>query len=163
MPQLLAIHLDNAPDFYFDSISQIRMDTWSRGRITLIGDAGHCALMAGLDTTMAMVGAYVLAGELNAADGDHTQAFPRYETILREFTTNCQKLADGVDWFVPTTRVKQWMSNQFWKILPYTPWKNMMIKLPTKLANSITLKGFASILHRPVLILIPESLRFIDR
>ena len=145
VPQLLQ-YLDSTSDFYFDSVSQIRMDTWSRGRITLVGDAAHCASpMAGLGTTMAVIGAYVLAGELHAAGGDHTHAFPRYETIMREFTANCQKLAGGIDWFVPTTRLKQWMSNQVWKILPYTPWKNTMIKLPTKLANSITLKDYEHI------------------
>jgi 2-polyprenyl-6-methoxyphenol hydroxylase-like FAD-dependent oxidoreductase len=135
--------MDSAPDFYFDSVSQIRMDTWSRGRITLAGDAAHCGSpMSGLGTTMAVTGAYILAGELAAADGDYTRAFPRYETIMREFAQSCQTLADGVDWFVPTTRFKLWMSNMMWKVLPYTPWKNMMIKLPTKIANSVTLKDY---------------------
>jgi 2-polyprenyl-6-methoxyphenol hydroxylase-like FAD-dependent oxidoreductase len=142
VPQLLQ-YMDSAPDFYFDTVAQIRMHTWTRGRITLAGDAAHCASpMAGLGTTMAVIGAYVLAGELKAADGDHTRAFPRYETIMHEFTTECQKLADGAGWFVPTTRFKLWMSNLVWKLLPYTPWKNTMNKLPTRIANSITLKDY---------------------
>jgi 2-polyprenyl-6-methoxyphenol hydroxylase-like FAD-dependent oxidoreductase len=142
VPQMLQ-YMDSAPDFYFDSISQIRMDTWSRGRVTLVGDAAHCASpMAGLGTTMAMIGAYVLAGELNAAHGDHTIAFPRYENLMHDFSVNIQKLADGAEWFVPNTPLRLWMSNIFWKILPYTPWKNMMIKMPTKLSNSITLKDY---------------------
>lgn len=142
VPQLLQ-YMENAPDFYFDSVSQIRMDTWSRGRITLAGDAAHCASpMSGLGTTMAVVGAYVLAGELNAAGGDHTRAFPRYEAVMREFAQSCQTLADGVSWFVPTTRFKLRMSNLMWKILPYTPWKNMMNKLPAKIANSVRLKDY---------------------
>jgi 2-polyprenyl-6-methoxyphenol hydroxylase-like FAD-dependent oxidoreductase len=147
VPQLLQ-YMDNAPDFYFDSISQIRMDTWSRGRISLVGDAAHCASpMAGLGTTMAVVGAYILAGELKAAGGDPFIAFPRYENNMREFTVSCQKLADGADWFVPNTRFKLWMSNLMWKILPFTPWKNMMIKLPTKISNSITLKDYKAAGH----------------
>jgi 2-polyprenyl-6-methoxyphenol hydroxylase-like FAD-dependent oxidoreductase len=151
VPRLLQ-YMDNAPDFYFDSISQIRMDTWSRGRITLVGDAAHCASpMAGLGTTMAMIGAHILAGELKASGGDHTRAFPRYETLMHEFTTNVQRLADGAEWFVPTTRFRLWMSNLVWKILPYTPWKNMMIKLPTKLANSISLPDYEHIeTHSPI-------------
>jgi 2-polyprenyl-6-methoxyphenol hydroxylase-like FAD-dependent oxidoreductase len=98
--------------------------------------------MAGLGTTMAMIGAYILAGELKAADGEHAQAFPRYESLMHAFTVNIQKLADGAEWFVPTTRFRLLMSNFFWKILPYTPWRNMMVKLPTKLANSISLKDY---------------------
>ena len=57
--------LDRTPAFYFDSITQLRMDTWSRGRVTLVGDAGYCPGPAvGGSTSLAVVGAYVLAGEL---------------------------------------------------------------------------------------------------
>jgi 2-polyprenyl-6-methoxyphenol hydroxylase-like FAD-dependent oxidoreductase len=66
VPRLLT-DLQHAPDFYFDSISQIQMDRWSRGRETLVGDAGYCPGPAvGGGTTVAAVGAYVLAGELKA-------------------------------------------------------------------------------------------------
>ena len=57
--------LDRTPAFYFDSITQLRMDTWSRGRVTLVGDAGYCPGPAvGGSTSLAVVGAYILAGEL---------------------------------------------------------------------------------------------------
>ncbi|MEW9547385.1 FAD-dependent oxidoreductase [Nonomuraea sp. NPDC050783] len=75
--------LDRTPAFYFDSISQIRMDTWSRGRVTLVGDAGYCPGPAvGGSTSLAVVGAYVLAGELARAGGDHERAFPAYERAM---------------------------------------------------------------------------------
>lgn len=152
VPRLLEL-MDSAPDFYFDSVSQIRMDTWSRGSVTLVGDAAHCGSpVSGLGTTMAVTGAYVLAGELMAAGGNHTIAFPRYETRMREFTINCQKLADGVDWFVPKTHFKFWLSHKIWQILPYTPWKNMMNELPTKAATSIQLPDYE---HRESHTLIP--------
>jgi 2-polyprenyl-6-methoxyphenol hydroxylase-like FAD-dependent oxidoreductase len=139
VPRLLNL-MDSAPDFYFDSISQIKMDRWSKGRISLIGDAAHCASpVSGMGTSMATVGAYILAGELKASDGDHAVAFARYENTMREYVEKCQKLGEGVDWFVPKTRLKFWLSNQIWKILPYTPWKNMMIEMPAKVANSIKL------------------------
>jgi 2-polyprenyl-6-methoxyphenol hydroxylase-like FAD-dependent oxidoreductase len=142
VPRLLRL-MDNAPDFYFDSVSQIKMDRWSKGRIALIGDAAHCASpVSGMGTSMAVIGAYVLAGELKETNGYYPAAFARYEEIMREFVKSCQKLADGVEWFVPTTRLKFWMSQQIWKILPHTPWKNMMIELPAKIANSIKLNDY---------------------
>lgn len=142
VPELLK-YMDTAPDFYFDSVSQIRMDRWSSRRVVLLGDAAHCASpMSGMGTSMAVIGAYILAGELKESNGDHSLAFRSYETQMRPFVTGCQKLAEGADWYVPTTRLKLWMSRQIWKILPYTPWKNMMIEMPMKAANAISPKNY---------------------
>jgi len=142
VPTLLKF-MESAPDFYFDSVSQIKMDRWSSGRMALLGDAAYCASpMSGMGTSMAVIGAYILASELNAADGDHKAAFKSYEQQMRPFVGECQKLAEGAEWFVPTTRFKLWFSQQIWKILPYTPWKNMMIEMPMKAANFIKLKNY---------------------
>lgn len=93
MPRLLKEMWD-APDFHLDSIAQIHMDSWSQGRVALLGDAGYCASPAsGQGTTMAMAAAYVLAGELRAAAGDHRTAFAAYERELRAFMTTNQELA----------------------------------------------------------------------
>jgi 2-polyprenyl-6-methoxyphenol hydroxylase-like FAD-dependent oxidoreductase len=93
MPRLLDA-MWQAPDFHFDALAQIRMDGWSRGRVTLVGDAGYCGSPAsGQGTSMALVGAYVLAGELRAADGDHTAAFAAYEGELRGFVADNQDIA----------------------------------------------------------------------
>ncbi|KUJ67145.1 FAD-dependent oxidoreductase [Streptomyces albus subsp. albus] len=93
MPRL--IHgIWDAPDFHFDSLSQIHLDSWSRGRVVLLGDAAYCGSPAsGQGTTMAMVGAYVLAGELAAAAGEHLAGLAAYERKLRPFTTANQQLA----------------------------------------------------------------------
>jgi 2-polyprenyl-6-methoxyphenol hydroxylase-like FAD-dependent oxidoreductase len=57
-----------ADDFYFDSFAQVQMDSWSSGRVTLCGDAGYCASpLRGMGTGLALVGAYILAGELGPA------------------------------------------------------------------------------------------------
>jgi 2-polyprenyl-6-methoxyphenol hydroxylase-like FAD-dependent oxidoreductase len=142
VPQLLKM-MGDAPDFYFDSISQIKMNRWSAGRTVLLGDAAYCASpLSGMGTGMAVVGAYILAGELKQADGDHAIAFARYQALMREYVTRCQKIADGADWFVPRTRMKLWLSNQMWRVLPHTPWKNMMIEIPLKVASSISLKSY---------------------
>src|SRR5262249_8575311 len=78
--------LDRTQDLYFDRVSQIRMERWSRGRVVLAGDAAFCvSLTAGQGSALAMTAAYVLAGELANAGGRHEQAFARYEQLLRSY------------------------------------------------------------------------------
>jgi len=77
--------VDQTPAFYFDAISQLRLDRWSRRRVTLVGDAGYCPGPAvGGSTSLAVLGAYVLAGELARAGGDHLRAFAAYELAMRD-------------------------------------------------------------------------------
>lgn len=84
-----------APDFFFDSYGQVRMPTWTHGRVVLVGDAGYCPTpLTGLGTSLALVGAYVLAGELGAV-GDHRVAFERYEAVMRPYVERSQKLPPG--------------------------------------------------------------------
>jgi 2-polyprenyl-6-methoxyphenol hydroxylase-like FAD-dependent oxidoreductase len=122
------------------------MNRWSAGRSVLLGDAAYCASpLSGMGTGMAVIGAYILAGELAHTDGNYALAFARYEALMRDFVKKCQEIANsGTDWFVPRTRFRLWLSNQMWKILPYTPWKNMMIEVPLKIGNSIALKDYGS-------------------
>ena len=142
VPKLLRL-MDSAPDFYFDSVSQVKMERWSKGRVALLGDAAFCASPAsGMGTSLAVIGAYVLAGELRKADGDPARAFERYEAAMRGIVGKAQKMANGVSWFVPNSKFKLWMSTQVWKVLPYTPWKNMMIEMPARVANSIELSAY---------------------
>ncbi|MEU4219013.1 FAD-dependent monooxygenase [Actinoplanes sp. NPDC026623] len=90
IPRLLTA-MWHATDFYFDAMAQIAMDTWSRGRVTLLADAGYCASpMSGQGTSLALVGAYVLAEELaRGIEG----AFARYEARMRPFAELNQALA----------------------------------------------------------------------
>ncbi|RKG96636.1 hypothetical protein D7X32_35375 [Corallococcus carmarthensis] len=93
LPRILE-HMMTAPDFHFDSISQIRMDGWSRGRIVLVGDAGYSvALASGQGTTVAMVGAYVLAGELATHKADLANGITSYENDLRDYVIRNQDIA----------------------------------------------------------------------
>jgi 2-polyprenyl-6-methoxyphenol hydroxylase-like FAD-dependent oxidoreductase len=134
-----------APDFYFDSASQIVLDSYSRGRVALVGDAAYCAApLSGMGTSLAIVGAYVLAGELAAAD-DHVKAFGAYEAEMRGFVDACQKLAQGNGkWFVPPTRGWIRLRNLNYKLLPYLPWRKVIEELPLKAGNAITLKEYAA-------------------
>ncbi|PRX50081.1 2-polyprenyl-6-methoxyphenol hydroxylase-like FAD-dependent oxidoreductase [Prauserella shujinwangii] len=84
------------PDIYFDSVSQIHMPTWHRGRVALVGDAGYCASpLAGRGTSLAMIGAQFLAEELDRSDGDHVTAFPRYEARMRPYVEFAQGTVEG--------------------------------------------------------------------
>ncbi|MET8681258.1 FAD-dependent oxidoreductase [Streptomyces sp. NPDC004647] len=95
VPRLLRA-MRTASDFFFDSMGQVRLDHWSRGRVVLLGDAGYCPTpLTGLGTSLALVGAYVLAGELASADGDHRTAFPNYERVMRPYVGQAQQLPPG--------------------------------------------------------------------
>ena len=92
-PKILNV-LDGVDDLYFDVVSQIRLDRWSRGRTALVGDAAACvSLLAGEGTGLAMTEAYVLAGELARARGDYRRAFDAYETRLRPMAESKQAMA----------------------------------------------------------------------
>ncbi|MFE0652288.1 FAD-dependent monooxygenase [Streptomyces sp. NPDC059534] len=129
IPRLLG-HAADADDFYLDSMSLVEMDRWSKGRVVLLGDAAHCSSPAsGQGTGLALTGAYVLAGELARAHGDHTVAFARYEERMRPGVEQNQRMAEGF--------VKEMTVGSKWKIalrmfmvrtLPKTPWKNLIAK-----------------------------------
>ncbi len=86
--------LFGSPYFYFDSMSQVIMDRWFKGWVVLVGDAGHSvSISQGQGTTIAMVGSYVLAGELAAWRHDPEQALLRYETELRTYVEENQQSA----------------------------------------------------------------------
>ena len=103
--------MHTAPDLYFDAVSQIRMERWSHGRAVLLGDAGYCpALLSGQGSTLAMMGAYILAGELKVALGDHKLAFQQYEQVFRPIVSRVQKQAGASARFlVPATPVDLWV------------------------------------------------------
>jgi 2-polyprenyl-6-methoxyphenol hydroxylase-like FAD-dependent oxidoreductase len=92
-PQILAAMAD-VDDIYFDRVSQIRMDRWTRGRTALVGDAAACvSLLAGEGTGLAMAEAYVLAAALRAYDGDYRHAFSEYQARLMPVLRGKQKSA----------------------------------------------------------------------
>ncbi|XXU67047.1 FAD-dependent monooxygenase [Sorangium sp. So ce1097] len=93
IPQI-ADHMLRATDFHFYSLSQVRMSRWSRGRIVLAGDAGYAvSLGTGQATSVAMVGAYVLAGELAMHKDDLVGGIAAYEDVLRAYVTRNQDIA----------------------------------------------------------------------
>jgi 2-polyprenyl-6-methoxyphenol hydroxylase-like FAD-dependent oxidoreductase len=119
-----------ADDFYFDSFAQVDMPTWSSGCVTLVGDAGYCASpLSGMGTSLALVGAYVLAGELGTADSFDAEHLPaklsRYGTVMRPYVDKCQDLPNTIDRYAPKSAsdiaanalVMKWM--QRWPFRPF--------------------------------------------
>ncbi|MET8796451.1 FAD-dependent oxidoreductase [Nocardia sp. NPDC004568] len=140
VPRMLAAIRDT-PDFYFDRVVQIEVDTWSRQRTVLLGGAGYCASpMSGIGTSLALVGAYILAGELAAADGDHTVAYPTYQARMRRFVDRAQEFArnSGDGGLMPDSRRRLWLRNQTIRTLRYLP-RQLIGRGMEKVAHTVEL------------------------
>ncbi len=86
--------IERTPTFYFDAITQLELTSWSRGRVTLVGDAGYCPGPAvGNSTSLAVYGAYVLAGEIAKAGGDYAAAYAAYERTMMPSVVGSRSLA----------------------------------------------------------------------
>jgi 2-polyprenyl-6-methoxyphenol hydroxylase-like FAD-dependent oxidoreductase len=92
--------------FYCQEAVQVRIDSWNKGRVVLVGDAAHCASpFSGMGTTGSFVGAYVLAGEINRHSDDLAQAFANYEKNLRPLVNELQKVSPAfLRLFMPETQ-----------------------------------------------------------
>jgi 2-polyprenyl-6-methoxyphenol hydroxylase-like FAD-dependent oxidoreductase len=125
-PQILSA-LDSTSDFYFDRVSQIRMDPkqglWSRGRVTLVGDSAFCiSLLGGQGSALAMVAAYILAGELSRCKGDYAAAFARYQNLFGPFVQKKQEAAlRFASSFAPKSKSALYLRNQIFNLMRI-PW-----------------------------------------
>lgn len=148
VPDLLA-EMAGAQDFYLDSLSQVHLDRWSDGRVALVGDAAYCASVAsGQGTSLALVGAYVLAGELAAAGGDHVAGFANYEAALRDFVAANQNLGPAnVKRMVLSSRAGVWLSMTFLALLSKLPGRDRLMGKAIapihRAANAITIREYA--------------------
>jgi 2-polyprenyl-6-methoxyphenol hydroxylase-like FAD-dependent oxidoreductase len=138
-----------ADDFYFDAFAQVHMESFSAGRVTLVGDAGYCASpLSGMGTSLALVGSYILAGELGLADNglstEHVDAaLARYGALMRPYIDKCQDLPAGLDGYAPmsnsdiviTAAVMKWM--QRW------PFRSFAARKFFTTADSIDLPGYS--------------------
>lgn len=141
-PELLAAMWE-ASDLYFDSLSQIRLDRWSKGRVVLLGDAAWCAGPGGNGTGHAMLGAYTLAGELAAAGGNHQIAFERYERAMRPTIEKSQKFAAKAGSFLaPPTERKIRRRNRTYRILSSRVCSGVFGWLTKRTANTGALTAY---------------------
>jgi 2-polyprenyl-6-methoxyphenol hydroxylase-like FAD-dependent oxidoreductase len=140
-------------DFYLDSMSQVRMRRWSAGRVALVGDAGYGpSPLSGQGTSLALVGAYVLAGEVARSGGDHARGFEGYQRILAEYVRLNQELA-----LAParrkSTRFANWRAIQLLRLLNVLPGRRRVIELAMRplrrAADGIVLPDYAALVGQP--------------
>jgi 2-polyprenyl-6-methoxyphenol hydroxylase-like FAD-dependent oxidoreductase len=132
-----------ADDFYLDTISQIKIDGWSRGRVVLLGDSGFGAShLSGMGTSLAIVGAYLLAGELASTPDDHLGAFRRYEEQMKPFVTQCHKLpGGGVKGYLPRSKGAIKMRAMSTKVMTVWPMRALIARMLNK-SDGVVLKNY---------------------
>ncbi|GAA3728015.1 2-polyprenyl-6-methoxyphenol hydroxylase-like FAD-dependent oxidoreductase [Spinactinospora alkalitolerans] len=149
LPELLS-HCPQPPELYYDQVTQVEMEQWSRGRVVLLGDACQAvSLFAGHGASMAMAAAWVLADELgeagaglSGAGGDLPGALARYQRRMRPAIADTQRFGrKSVRWMAPSSR---------WRITA-RDWMMRLAALPgvdRLLLNSITPSGHGIITPR---------------
>lgn len=142
--------LEDADDLYFDAIAQIHVERLTKGRVVLLGDAGYGATMGGMGTGVAVVGAYVLAGELALAGGDHRTAFAAYEAQIGDFAKGCQKISGNAGpFFAPPTERRIRSRDRMYRLLSSRLMAGFFKRLTEKAATAIDLKDYPALLGAP--------------
>lgn len=130
VPDVLA-EMSAATDFYFDELVRVDMPTLSAGRVTLLGDSGFCGSpMTGMGTAMAIVGAYVLAGEIAATPDDIAGALTRYEAVITPFLAKAKEIpGGGIQMMVPKSKLSLKVLQQVGKLMTTKLMKPVMMKM----------------------------------
>jgi 2-polyprenyl-6-methoxyphenol hydroxylase-like FAD-dependent oxidoreductase len=133
-----------APDFVFDTLAQVEVEKWSRGRVVLVGDAGYYGSpLSGMGTTLTLVGAYVLAGELAGSPDDHEAAFARYQEIMADFVKQGMQLPPGgMNGYAPQGALMLKLRVLSMKMMNHWPMKQMLAKEFSK-ADKIDLPEYS--------------------
>ena len=148
IPKFLQL-MSNASDFYFDAAAQIHMNHWSENCVALLGDAAYCpSPMSGQGTSLAMIGAYILAGELAAAKGIYQTAFDQYEKEMKPFVKLNQELGITAAKTMKSQEKKGLLSWLLKPLIRFVPGHliKLIINLSTRrihrVANAIVLKDY---------------------
>ncbi|GAA4262364.1 FAD-dependent monooxygenase [Dactylosporangium darangshiense] len=137
IPELMS-GLDTATDIYLDSLSRSEVPTYAKGRVALLGDSAYGNTLGGFGTGLAVVGAYVLAGELHAAGGEHRAGFAAYEAAFRGYAKIARQGSAG-PFLAPGTRARIAMRNWTFR----SPWLlKMLLKATDKFATGIDLRTY---------------------
>ncbi|OXM47951.1 FAD-dependent monooxygenase [Amycolatopsis alba] len=113
VPELMEA-VKRSDDVYLDSIGRVSMDGYSTGRVALIGDAAYGNTLGGFGSGLAIVAAYVIAGELAAANGDHEVAFRRYDEKFRGYA-KVARSANAGPFLAPPTKLRIKLRNQMFR------------------------------------------------
>jgi 2-polyprenyl-6-methoxyphenol hydroxylase-like FAD-dependent oxidoreductase len=143
VPRMLQA-LPDAPEFYLDSISKVEMERYTSGRVALVGDAAYGNTLGGFGTGLALVGAYVLAGELAVAGGDHQAAFGRYDEQLHRYAKIARKGNAG-RFLAPPTRARIRLRN--WTFRFSLPLR-LMMRVTDRYATAIDLRDYPKEVER---------------
>ena len=128
-------------DFYLDSISQVRMNgAYTKGRVALVGDSAYGNTLGGFGTGLAVVGAYVIAGELAIAGGDHPVAFARYDEIMKRYA-KIAGTSNAGRFLAPKTALGIKLRNWFLRSWMFT----LMVKYADNAANDIDLQDYPAL------------------
>lgn len=104
-------------DFYASEMVQVKVPSLHRGRFVVVGDAGYAAGPTGNGTSLALAGAYILAGEICKHDGDVAAGLRGYEERMRPIIDDMQKLPPGIPGVMaPQTAVGIWLRNLVFRI-----------------------------------------------
>ena len=149
-PRILR-EMNAADDFYYDMIAQIHMPKWSKGRVVLVADAAHCASpLSGMGTTLALNGAYNLAGALLQHPDDLESALGQYENKMRPFVDRAQKLPlDGKLFYLihPETPRGLWIMRAIQYFIYMSGIVNLIFRLvgPPAAATEVEEYGFETV------------------
>ena len=136
-----------ADDFYLDRPGRVEVDTCSRGRVALLRDSAFGGSV-GMGTSMALVGAYVLAGELAVAGGEHRAAFAAYQREMAEYVRRCVRpMPGGVNGMLPRTATGIRLRNTLTGLLLRTPLRRAMTGGLDRTANAITLRDYPQLIR----------------
>jgi 2-polyprenyl-6-methoxyphenol hydroxylase-like FAD-dependent oxidoreductase len=129
VPEILQ-RLEACDDLYFDSVSQIRMAAWSKGRVVLVGDAAYCpSLLAGEGAGFALADAYLLAGELQRVSEDYVLAYRAYEQRFRSFIERKQQSAvQFATSFTPKTRLGLFVRDLVLRLTAFSPVSDWLMR-----------------------------------
>jgi 2-polyprenyl-6-methoxyphenol hydroxylase-like FAD-dependent oxidoreductase len=143
VPWLLE-QMPRAEDFFFDPISRVTVQRWARGRVVLLGDAGYCGSpLAGMGTSLALVGAYVLAGELASAGGDHVRAFAAYQEHMAAYVAKGVELPPGgIGGYAPMSGAAIALRAVSMRMMTRWPLRALMAREFTK-GDAIALRDYA--------------------
>ncbi|GII87438.1 FAD-dependent oxidoreductase [Sphaerisporangium siamense] len=143
VPEIVAA-ASASDDFYLDSISRTEIDHYAKGRVVLLGDAAYGNTLGGFGSGLAVAGAYVLAGELALAGGDHQAAFRAYEDGFRKYASVARKGNAG-GFLAPPTRRRIAMRNRMFK---HRLLLRALLKSTDMFATNIDLKDYPRLLRR---------------
>lgn len=142
--------LAGARDLYVDQIATVAIERYSRGPVALLGDAAWGGTLGGQGTPLAIVGAYVLAGELASSPRDLPAALARFEAHMRPYASKCQKGAERAgSFFAPRTKLGLFARDAFYKAFTSRLLIKRFEKMVKASAESFALPSYPQATTRP--------------